>query len=74
MRGEGAGAAGSGQTQSDINNAPTAQLLSDMRNGQQLRRFTSFVEASLRQCWLEIAFRPNPFSLAVTLRVTFSLS
>lgn len=65
---------GSGQPLSDINNAPTAQQLPDMRNGEQLIRLTSSVEASLRQCWLQTAITLNPFSLAVTLRVTFCLS
>lgn len=57
---------GSRQPQSDINNAPSAQLLSNVRNGQQLRRLTSSVEASLKQCRLEAAIALNPFSLAVT--------
>lgn len=69
--GVGGWGSGSGQPQSDINNTPTAQLLPDMKNGQQLKYLTSSIEASLRQCWLEIAIIPNPSFLGVSLALRF---
>lgn len=65
---------GSGQALSNINNAPTAKLLAGMRNVQQLRCLSSSAEASLRQCWLEIAITPNPLFSGCHSGITFPLS
>lgn len=66
-------AVGQANPSPDINNAPTAQLLSDMRNGQQLRRLTSSGEASRKQCRLEIAITLNPFFLWLSPNVSHFL-
>lgn len=72
--GDGSVGSGSGQAPSDINNAPTAKLLAAMRNDQQLRCLSSSAEASLRQCWLQIAITPNPLFSGCHSGITFPLS